>query len=155
MLIAGVQAGNALYSLVKGQPLPITVGQTIRVFFSFKYKMPEREDVAIWASLYQYTAGILNRAGKAQTKATIMLDRTTEWKDYQGYIDITVGSVSAGTYGLIVELPGRKDAEAKIDDCLEVMAAPGIAEWVGPLLVLGLMAGMVGMMAPMMEEKSK
>lgn len=152
MLITGVQVGSSIYPLTEGQPLGVVVGETIRIFFAFKYKMPERTDAAIWASLYKYTVGILDRQGKAQTKGTITLDETTEWKDYQGYIDIVVGSVPAGTYGLIVELPGRKDAEAKIDDCIEVTAAPSIWEMIGPLLVLGLMVGLVSMMAPMMEE---
>ena len=151
MLIAGVQIGNNIYPLSSGQLCQVTVGETIRVFFSFKYKMPEREEVAIWASLFQYTAGVLDRAGKAQRKGTLILDKSTEWRDYQGYIDIVVGSVSAGIYGLIVELPGRKNAEAKIDGCIEVTAAPGMTEWIGPLIMIAMMGMMVQMVTPMAE----
>lgn len=151
MLITGVQVGNNIYALAEGQPLQISVEETIRVSFSFKYMMPERTDAVIWASLYQYTAGILNRSGKAQTKSTIVLDESTEWKDFQGYIDVTVGSVSAGTYGLIVELPGRKDAEAKIDDCIEVAAAAGIMDMIGPLIMMGVMMYMMSMVTPKEE----
>lgn len=152
MLITGVQVGNNIYPLTEGQPLGIRVGETIRVFFSFKYKMPERENVGIWASLYQYTAGVLNRQGKAQTKGTITLDKSIEWKDYSGYIDITIGNISAGTYGLIVELPGRENAEAKIDDCIEVAGAPDILSQILPLVIMVVLMGMVTSMMGEGEE---
>jgi hypothetical protein len=143
-----VQVGNNLYTLAAGQALKIQAGQKMRAFFSFSYKVAERASLPIWASLYQKTAGVINRVEKAQTKTLITLEAATDWQTYQGQIDISIDSkVAAGIYGLIVELPGFENAEAKIDDCIEVTAAPSITEWVGPLLVLGLMAGMVGMMA--------
>ena len=151
MQINQTQVGNFLYPLTEGQPLPITVGQAIRVFYAFKYKLPETTGVRIWASLYNYTLGVLNRQGEAQTRQTITLEKDLEWKDYEGEIDITIGQVSSGTYGLICELPDY-DKEDHIDDCIEVTAPPSIWEMVGPMLVIGLMAGMVAMMAPMMEE---
>jgi len=153
MQIMQVQVGNALYPLTEGQPLPISVGETIRVFYAFRYMMPVAAGVRIWASLYRYTAGVLDRASQAQTKQTITLEQALEWKDYDGQIDIVVGDIGSGTYGLICELPDY-DKEDHRDDCIEVTAAPGIFEMIGPLLVLGLMAGMVSMMAPMMEEGS-
>ncbi|GAH98039.1 unnamed protein product [marine sediment metagenome] len=147
-----VQVGNVIYPLAEGQPLPIAVGDTIRVFHSFSYKLPEAGDVEIWASLYKYTLGILNREGKAQTKQTVTLEKALDWKDYSGEIDILVGDIDAGTYGLICELPDY-DVDDSIDDCLEVAAVPGIMDMIGPLLVIGLMAIMVPMMAPMMKEE--
>ena len=153
MQIMQVQVGNALYPLTEGQPLPISVGETIRVFYAFRYMMPVAAGVRIWASLYRYTAGVLDRASQAQTKQTITLEQALEWKDYDGQIDIVVGDIGSGTYGLICELPDY-DKEDHRDDCIEVTAAPGIFEMIGPLLVLGLMAGMFSMMAPMMEEGS-
>ena len=153
MQIAQVQVGNFIYPLVEGQPLPIAVGETIRVFFAFKYKMPQTSSIRIWASLYNYTLGVLNRQGQAQTKGTVTLEKALDWKDYAGEIDILVGQVSSGTYGLICELPDYgTEAEEHIDDCIQVTAPPSVFEMIGPLLVLGLMAGMVSMMAPMMEE---
>ncbi|GAJ16191.1 unnamed protein product [marine sediment metagenome] len=151
MLIPQVQVGNVLYPLVEGQPLPIAVGETLRVFYSFNYRMPNAADVRIWASLYKYTLGILNRKENAQTKQTVTLEKALDWKDYSGEIDIPVGDIDPGIYGLICELPGY-DVEDSIDDCLEVAAAPGIMDMIGPLLVIGLMAVMVSMMTPMMEE---
>ena len=151
MLIPQVQVGNTLYPLVEGQPLPIAVGEILRVFYSFSYKLPEASDVRIWASFYNYTIGILNRKESAQTKQTITLEKALDWKDYSGEIDILVGDISPGIYGLICELPGY-NIDERIDNCLEVAGVPSIMDMMGPLLVLGLMAGMVSMMAPMMEE---
>lgn len=146
-----IQVGNVLYPLTEGQPLPVAVGDTLKVFYAFKYKMPETTGVRIWASLYRYTMGVLDRASAAQTKDKITLVKALEWKDYEDEIDIEIGQISSGTYGLICELPDS-DVEHHIDDCIEVTAAPGIMEMIGPLLVIGLMAAMVAMMAPMMKE---
>lgn len=147
-----VQVGNILYPLTEGQPLPISVGEVIRVFYAFNYRMPERTDVRIWASLYEYYLGFLNRLEPAQTKEIITLEKTLlEWKPYEGEIDIVIGNISSGTYGLIVELKDY-DVSDRIDDCLEFTAPPGIFEMIGPLLVIGIMAVMVSMMAPMMKE---
>ena len=152
MQITQVQVGNVLYPLAEGQPLPIAVGETIRVFYAFKYKVAETTDVRIWASLFARPFDEIDRHEKAQTKGTIMLEKALEWKDYSGEIEILVGSTPPGIYGLICELPDYKDAQHYIDDCIEVTTAPSVFEMIGPLLVLGLMAGMVSMMAPMMEE---
>ena len=147
MQITLAQVGNALYPLTEGQPLPISVGETIKVFYAFSYRMPEKTTVRIWASLYNYTLGVLNRQEKAQTKQTITLGEALEWKPYEGEIDIEVGEISSGTYGLICELPDF-DAEHHIDDCIEVAAAPGILD-ILPLLMAVMMMGMI---MPMMEE---
>ena len=154
MQINQTQVGNFLYPLTEGQPLPITVGQAIRVFYAFKYKLPETTGVRIWASLFARPLGVIDRHEKAQTKGTVTLEKALEWKNYSGEIDILVVSTNPGIYGLICELPDypEEDAQHYIDDCIEVAAAPGMMDMIGPLLVLGLMAGMVSMMAPMMEE---
>lgn len=144
MLIPQVQVGNVIYPLVEGQPLPISVGDTIRVYYSFRYKLPEAGDVEIWASLYKYTLGVLDREGRAQTKETLRLGQALDWKDYSGEIDILVGDIDAGTYGLICELPDY-DVDDRIDNCLEVAGVPSMMEMIGPLLVLGLMMGMMQM----------
>lgn len=147
MLIPQVQVGNVLYPLVEGQPLPIAVGNTLKVFYSFDYRMPQAADIRIWASLYKYTLGILNRDEKAQTKGTITLEKALVQEDYSGEIDILVGDISPGIYGLICELPDY-DVDDSIDDCLEVAAAPGIMDMMMPLLTMGLMMVMIGMIAP-------
>jgi len=136
------QAGSSLYTLTGGQPVPIQAGQTLKVFYSFSYKVSETTSVPIWASLYRYSLGVLNRVEQAQTKTTITLDAATVWQTCEGQIDIAVGNVSAGVYGLILELPGFKDAGAKIDDCIEVIAAAGIMEML-PMLMMVMVMGMV------------
>ncbi|MBA7558636.1 hypothetical protein ES708_00240 [subsurface metagenome] len=150
MQITQVQVGNVLYPLTEGEPLPVWsgVGDTIKVFYTFKYRMPETSSVRIWASLHRVT-----RVELAQTKDEITLVKALEWKDYEGEIDIEVGRIVSGTYSLILELPDY-DVEHRIDACIEVTAAPGIGgmEMIGPILVIGLMAVMVGMLAPTMEE---
>ena len=147
-----VQVGSNIYTLVGGEPLQIQAGQTLRVFFSFSYKVAEQTSVPIWASLYQGVAGIVNRVEAAQTKTTITLDRAVVWQTYQGYADINIDSgVKPGIYGLIVELPGFADADERIDDCIEVTAAPGITEWIGPLIVIAMMGMMAQMTAGMAE----
>lgn len=149
MQITQVVVGNVLYPLTEGQPLPIKVGETIRVFYAFKYKMPEKSGIRIWASLYRYTVGILDRATQAQTKGTITLEKALEWKDYEGEIDIPVGNISSGIYGLICELPDYgAEAEHHIDDCLEIIAAPSIFDMIGPILIIGLMVFMMSMITP-------
>ena len=151
MQITQAQVGNVLYPLTEGQPLPIKAGEVIRVFFTFKGKVPERTEVRIWASVYHYVLGVMNRQEKAQTKGVMTLESTAELTDYETSMDITIGDISSGTYGLIVELPDY-DLEDHIDDCLEVAAVPGIFEMIGPLLVMGLMMGLMSMMTPMMKE---
>ena len=152
MQIVQVQVGNVLYPLTEGQPLPVTVGDTIKIFYSFKYKMPQTSGVRIWASLYYYTLlGFFEREERAQTKQTITLEKALEWKDYSSVIDIVVGEATPDIYGLILELPDYKDVEDKIEACIEVTAAPSVFDMIGPLLGLGLMMGMVAMIAPMME----
>ena len=148
-----VQVGSNVYELVEGQPLQIQSGQTLRVFYSFSYKVAETSSVPVWGSLYQKTLGIVNRVGQAQTKTTITLDTSLAWQTYQGQIDITVGSdVKAGIYGLIVELPGFENAEARVDDCIEVIQSSGITEWIGPLIMIAMMGMMVQMASGMSQD---
>ena len=147
-----VQVGNALVALNPGQPLPVSAGDTLRVFYAFNYKVAETTGVEIWASLYRWSDHIyIDRQEEAQTKQTITLEKALTYQPYEGEIDIVVGQINSGTYGLICEFPDF-DVEGRIDDCIEVAAAPSIWGTVGTLLALGLMAAMVSMMAPMMKE---
>lgn len=144
-----VQVGSNLYTLVEGQSLH-QAGQALRAFFSFSYKVAEPTSVPVWASLYQKVTGVVNRVEQAQAKTTITLDTAVAWQTYQGQVDIVIGrDVKAGVYGLMVELPGFEDAEARIDGCIEVTAAPGITEWIGPLIAIAMMGMVAQMAAPM------
>ncbi|GAI75704.1 unnamed protein product [marine sediment metagenome] len=150
-----VQIGNIIYPLTEGQPLPIKAGDVIRVFFTIRGRVPQDTEVEIWASVYHYALGFLNKQETAQTKGTTILEGTVEFKDYERMADIEIGEIipGSGLYGLIVELRGYEDAEgnpieAKIPDCLEFTATPGIFDMIGPILILGLLAFML----PMLKE---
>jgi len=149
-----VQVGSFIYPLTMGQPLPVPAGSSLRVFYSFSYKVEDTTPVSLWASLYSghWLPGVeINRVEQAQTKTTITLDRALDWQTYQGYVDINIGSgVKAGVYGLLVELRGFTDDT--VNDCLEVTAAPGITEWVGPLIMLALLGMMIPVMTGMAED---
>lgn len=142
---------TSLTALAAGEQVQLRLGDTLRVSYTFNYKVAETTSVEIWASLYNYSPGYLDRKEAAQTKEIIDLEGTLTYRPYESQIDIVIGDISSGTYGLICELP-KCDVEQHIDDCIEVTAPPSVFEMIGPLLVLGLMAGMVSMMAPMMEE---
>ncbi|MBC8477191.1 MAG: hypothetical protein H8D49_02495 [Dehalococcoidia bacterium] len=145
-----VQVGNYIYPLVEGQPLQIPAGSTLRVFYSFSYKVAETTTVPVWAALYTKTPVIGSRIAveQAQRKTTITLDTAIAWQTYQGQIEFTIGSgVKPGVYGLGVESSGFKDAGDYIDDCIEVTAAPGMTEWMGPLMMIA----MLGMMTQTTE----
>ncbi len=145
-----VKAGGYVYTLADGQPLPIQAGRTLRVFYTFSYKVAAATAVPVWGSLYRKTLGAVNRVEQAQTKTSITLDPALTWQTGQGQIDIKIDSrVAAGIYGLIVELPGF--AEARVDDCIEVTAAPGLSEWMSPLIMIAMMGMMAQMAAPMAE----
>ncbi len=146
-----VQIGNFIYPLTEGQPLPIKAGEVIRVFFTIRGRVPQETEVRVWASLYQYVLGILNREEKAQTKGTTTLEGTVEFLDYERAADITIGDIGSGLYGLIVELKDY-DISDRIDDCLEVAKVPSIWDMLPSLLVIGLMVGMLAIISPMMKE---
>ena len=143
------QVGNTMYLLEGDHPLPVPAGSTVRVHFSFRYKVAAQVDIPVWASLYRYTLGIPNRVEAAQTKGYLPLTAASEWETSHAVIDVNVGSsVSPGVYGLAVELRGF-DTEEWLDDCIEVTAVPGMMDMMGPLMMMGMMAVMVPMMSGM------
>ena len=159
MQITQVQVGNTLYPLTEGQPLPIKAGDTIRVFFTITGRVPQDTEVEIWASVYHYALGLLNKQEMAQTKGTTILEGTVELKDYERAVDINIGEIvpGSGLYGIIVELRGYEDVEgnsmeAKTADCLEFTATPSIWNMLPSLIGLGLMVGVMSMITPMMKE---
>lgn len=123
------------------------VGQTVTVPYSFNYKVAETTDIQVRAALYRYTAGILDRSSLAITTETITLSKALTFQPHSGEIDIVIGSISSGLWGLICELPSY-DVEQHIDDCLDVAAIPGIWEAIGPILMIGLLAMMLPMITP-------
>ncbi len=135
---------TSIAALAGGEKVQVSPGDTLRVNYSFRYRIATT--VSLWASLYLYSAGILNRVSGAQEKSAVTLTESTEWQDYPGQIDITIGNIGSGSFGLIVEMPAIPGMEAKIDDCIEVVPAPGITEWIGPLIMIAVMGMMMRMM---------
>jgi hypothetical protein len=133
------------------EPKTFNVGDTIRVTASFVYTVAADTLVTVQAGPYHYIVGILDRIGASFGKATVDLPMALTPTEKQFTVDFKLSGIDAGTYGLIVEIPGT-DINVKQDDVLIVAAAPSVFEMIGPLLVIGLMAAMVSMMAPMMEE---
>lgn len=137
------------------EPKKFVVGDTIRVTASFLYTVAVDTSVTVQAGPYQYIAGILDRIGSCFGTATVPLPRATTPTEKQFTIEFTLKAedgIKAGTYGLIVEIPGT-EFNVKQDNVLIVSPPPGVFEMIGPLLMLGLMAGMMSMMAPMMKEE--
>jgi len=119
-MITQVQLKNNVYTLATGSLVQIPRGETLGVYYSFKYRVAVQVRVPVWGSLYRYTAGILDRAEAAQTKTTITLNPASNWRTYSGYIEIYISQLTdIGIYGLIVEIP-EKNANSSIDDCIEV-----------------------------------
>lgn len=129
------------------EAIAVSVGQTLTVPYSFNYKVAETTDIQVRAALYRYTAGVLDRSSLAITTEAVTLGKALAFQPYSGEIDIVIGAVGPGLWGLICELPGY-NVEQHIDDCIDVAAVPSMWEIIGPLLVLGLMVGMVSMITP-------
>lgn len=148
---------TSLAALATGEQVQLSVGDILRVTVGFKYTAAEDTVITLRACPYHYVVGVLNRVGGSCSETDIELERAATTTLKETTVDMPIvpaaeGGVSDGTYGLIVEILGT-DVEDHIDDCLVIGGNPtGMMEMIGPLLVLGLMAGMVAMMAPMMKE---
>lgn len=129
----------------------VVIGETWRVSVSFKYVVPNNITVTLQACPYTYLVGILNRVDSCCGQSNINLVATATTLPKEATVDIYFtpkgeGGIADGTYGLIVEILGT-DAEAHIDDYIIVSGnPPSIWEMIGPLLIMGLMVGMMAMM---------
>ena len=128
-------------------PKQFTVGDTIRVTFTFKYAVGADTAITIQAVPYQYRLGILDRIGASAGHKEITLAKATESVELQESIDFTLRDIAAGTYGLLVEVPGTTYG-ARADDVLIVTEAPSL--WTGMFGML-MMLMMLGMMMPMLQ----
>lgn len=144
-----------MVALEVGNSVVIDAGKTLRVAYSFTYKVAETATVPVWASLY--TIGIpIDRIEQAQTKTTVTLDQSIEWQTYRGQVDIIIGTgTPGGVYGLIVELPGFKNAEARLEGVIQVIGAPGIFDSLGQLATLAILGLVVRLVTNTTKGASK
>ena len=129
------------------EPKQFTVGDTIRVTFTFKYTVGVDTTITLQAVPYQYRLGILDRIGASAGRKELRLARATD-EVAQESIDFTLTGISSGTYGLLVEVLGTTYG-AKVDDVLVVAGAPDMFSSMMPMLMMLMMLGMV---MPMVTE---
>ena len=147
----------SLAELASGQVVELSIGDTLRVVVDYSYTISQTTTFTLRCGLYRRIAGVLNRIESVRNEKNIILERALTPVSKEESVDVLIigeaeGGVADGTYGLIAEILGT-DAEVHYDDCISVSGNPvGLTEMIGPLLVLGLMVGMVSMMAPMMKE---
>ncbi len=125
----------------------VIVGETWRVYVSFKYIVPENMTLTLRACPYRRVLGILNRVDGCCGQTELDLATTATPLLKEASVDISFrpdseGGIADGTYGLIAEIVGT-DAEEHIDDCIIVSGnPPGIWEMV-PALMIVMMTGMM------------
>jgi len=135
------------------EPKTFNIGDTVRVTASFKYTVGADTSVTVQAGPYHYIAGILDRIGSCFGSITVDLPMALTLTEKQFTIDFTLKAedgIQAGTYGLIVEIPGT-EFSVKQDSVLIIAGAPGITD-ILPMLMAVMMMGMI---VPMMEEGGK
>ena len=147
----------SLAELASGQVRELSIGDTLCVVVDFTYTIAEKMTYTLRCGLYNRIVGVLNRIESVRNEENITFEKALTSVSKEESVDVMIigeaeGGVADGTYGLIAEIL-ETDAEVHYDDCIIVSGNPvSMMEMVGPLLVLGLMAGMVAMFAPMMRE---
>ena len=138
---------TSLSALAAGEQVELAPGDVLRVSCSFKYVVAQAITVVLWASLG------LGIGRDIESFEEISLEATLTPKTWTGDIDILIPSgKTAGTYWLRAEIEGYPETQTTISDAVTISGVPSVFEMVGPLLGLGLMVGIVGMMAPVMKE---
>lgn len=144
---------DIVFSPLALEPKTFNVGDAIRVTASFIYLVGADTSVEVQAGPYQYKLGILDRIGSCFGITTVSLPKTTTPTEKQFTIDFTLKAtdgIAAGTYGLLVEIPGT-DFSVKQDDVLIVGAVPNIFSQILPIIIMVMLMGMVTSMTE--EEK--
>lgn len=137
---------NVAFSPMVLEPKQFSVGDTIRVTVSFQYTVAQNTTVTLQAVPYQYKLGFLDRIGASAGKKEVSLMAAATPRTVQESIDFTLKDISAGTYGLLVEVPDTGD-QVKQDGLIIVVGAFGIMDMI-PMLMMVMMLGMV---MPMLE----
>lgn len=139
---------NIMLSPLALEQKKFSVGDKIRVTASLTYTVGADTTITVQAGPYHYIAGILDRIGSSFGSTTVSLPKAVAPAEKSFTIDFTLKDISAGTYGLIVEIPGTS-INAKQDDLLVITGAASITD----MLPMMMMMMMMGMIMPMMEEQ--
>jgi hypothetical protein len=131
-------------------PKQFDVGDTIRVTFSFKYVVAQDTTVTLRAGPYNYILGILNRANASLGSKEVILAKSAEPKEVDESIDFVLQGINAGSYGLIVEIPGTTYS-TKADGVIVVAGAAGMGSIFSAIMPMLMMFMMLGMVMPMIQ----
>jgi hypothetical protein len=140
---------DVVFSPLALEPKTFDVGDTVRATASFKYTVGADTSVTVQAGPYHYIAGIPDRIGASFGKTTVDLPKALTPTEKQFTVDFKLSEIDAGTYGLLVEIPGT-DFSVKQDDVLIVAGAPNILSQIMPIMIMVMVMGMI---MPMMEEE--
>ena len=152
MTITQIQIGDTFHSLAEGELVEIKEGDTIRVYFSFRGRVPVKTEVSVWASVYHMVAGFVNRQEWAQSKGITTLEASGTFVDYSTTIDIHVTKpITSGEFGLLLEFPDY-DLSDMTGACLYVYAPPSILDMIPLLIVVMMMSMMMNMMSGAFES---
>ena len=138
---------TSLNALAAGEQIELAPGDVLRVSCSFKYVVAQAVTVTLWASLG------LGIGRDIESFEEISLEAALTPKTWAGDIDISIPTgKTTGTYWLRAEIKGYPDTQTTIPDAVVISGVPSVFEMIGPLLVLGLMMGLLAMMTPALKE---
>lgn len=147
---------TSLNALASGNPVEISVGETLRVSCSFKYRVAQDMLISLWACPYQRRLGIRDLIQSCRGETNVTLEATTVLTLKEVVVDClfipaSEGGIGDGTYGLVAEIEGT-DIKEEIDNCLTVSGNPKSA-WGAIMDIIPLMMIMMmfSMMTPMMK----
>lgn len=137
-----------LIALEAGKRIPLNPGDILVVEYSFNYTAIQGADVDLWVSL---GIGI---GRDIEGFASLHLDKALIPKIFSGTFELAIptSGKTNGTYWMKVEVNGT---EITIPDAVVISGMtmlPDIFQQIGPLLVFGLMIGMMSMITPKEEE---
>lgn len=163
MQITGLQVYSPTYgwhALTVGEKVTLKAGETLQVGIAVPYK-GKAQDFTLYGAIGSRNK-LLIPIVDINWFDEMLFGRDplpcpkseTEFTTVEGSVGILVptNTPSVTNYDLYVKIEEQPSVMDEVDDFIDIVAPPSIFEMIGPLLVLGLMVGMVSMMAPIMEE---
>lgn len=133
--------------LETGKQIPLDPGDILVAEYSFDYIVGEATDITLWVALG------LGIGRDIEGFDTLHLEEALTSKTYQGSYELVIPvGVAKGSYWMKVEINGE---EITIPDAVVISGVPGMLESLAPLLMLGLMIGVVSMITPKTTPKEE